>query len=208
MKTAIFSLFALATSVLAGPVLTETQLVSRQLESQADQLDELLALVQTHTANINSTTAAVQDNPSVDQQNAAAAALAPDFDAITQALTSATTLLAKRAWEDTLLAIRTDGKDGGKDKPKPPPKNKECAKECLLVKVELLVWEIACTIKFVIIKLGLACVLQILTPLILALVGLVKALDKVVLGLVIVVKALLHTILGAVAGLLLGLIIW
>lgn len=54
----------------------------------------------------------------------------------------------------------------------------------------------------------IACVLQILTPLLLALVGLIKALDKVVLGLVIVVKALLHTILGTVAGALLALIIW
>ncbi|KAK4199255.1 hypothetical protein QBC40DRAFT_329395 [Triangularia verruculosa] len=210
MKTAFFSLFALATSVIAGPVVTENQLAPRQLESQADQLDTLLALVQTHTANINSTTAAVQDNPSVDQQNAAAAALAPDFNAITSALTSATTLLAKRAWEDTVLFVRTggDGKgDGGHGGGKDGP-NKSCAKECLLVKIELLVWEIACTIKLVIIKLGLACVLQILTPLLLALVGLIKALDKVVLGLVIVVKALLHTILGTVAGALLALIIW
>ncbi|KAK4665700.1 hypothetical protein QC763_403765 [Podospora pseudopauciseta] len=209
MKTAIFSLLALATSALAGPVVTESQLSPRQLEGQADQLDTLLALVQTHTGNINSTTAAVQDNPSVDQQNAAAAALAPDFNAITSALTSATTLLAKRAWEDTVIFARTGGDDkdgghgGGKDGP-----NKSCTKECLLVKIELLVWEIACTIKLVIIKLGLACVLQILTPLLLALVGLIKALDKVVLGLVIVVKALLHTILGTVAGALLALIIW
>ncbi|KAK0671951.1 hypothetical protein QBC41DRAFT_244700 [Cercophora samala] len=213
MKTAIFSLFALATSVIAGPVVTENQLAPRQLESQADQLDTLLALVQTHTGNINSTTAAVQDNPSIDQQNAAAAALAPDFNAITSALTSATTLLAKRAWEDTVIFARTgdDDKDGGKDGGHGGGKdgpNKSCAKECLLVKIELLVWEIACTIKLVIIKLGLACVLQILTPLLLALVGLIKALDKVVLGLVIVVKALLHTILGTVAGALLALIIW
>ncbi|KAK4175093.1 hypothetical protein QBC36DRAFT_355641 [Triangularia setosa] len=209
MKTAIFSLISLATSVIAGPVVTENQLAPRQLESQADQLDTLLALVQTHTANINSTTAAVQDSPSVDQQNAAAAALAPDFNAITSALTSATTLLAKRAWEDTVIFARTgdDGKDGGHGGGKDGP-NKSCAKECLLIKIELLVWEIACTIKLVIIKLGLACVLQILTPLLLALVGLIKALDKVVLGLVIVIKALLHTILGTVAGALLALIIW
>lgn len=110
----------------------------------------------TLTTSPDSTTAAVQDNPSVDQQNAAAAALAPDFNAITSALTSATTLLAKRAWEDTVIFARTGGDDkdgghgGGKDGP-----NKSCAKECLLVKIELLVWEIACTIKLVIIKLGL-----------------------------------------------------
>lgn len=58
MKTAIFSLLALATSALAGPVVTESQLSPRQLsprqlESQADQLDTLLALVQTHTGNIS-----------------------------------------------------------------------------------------------------------------------------------------------------------
>jgi hypothetical protein len=78
----------------------------------------------------------VQDNPSVAQQNEAAAALAPDLQAITNALTSATTsLLTKRA----VVVARGGG----------------CDKDCLTVKVQLLVWEIACTLKFIIVKLGL-----------------------------------------------------
>jgi len=47
-----------------------------------------------------------------------------------------------------------------------------------------------------------------LTPLLLALVGLVKALDKVVVGLLIVVKTLVTGVLGTLAGGLLALIIW
>ena len=47
-----------------------------------------------------------------------------------------------------------------------------------------------------------------MTPLLLALVGLVKALDKVVVGLLIVVKTLVTGVLGTLAGGLLALIIW
>lgn len=81
----------------------------------------------------------MQDNPTLAQQNEAAAALAPDFDAITAALTSATATLAKRVW-----TITTTG--GGDD---------ACGQDCLIVKVQILVWEVACTLKFVIVKLGL-----------------------------------------------------
>ncbi|KAH6617193.1 hypothetical protein F5144DRAFT_633462 [Chaetomium tenue] len=186
MKASFLALFTFAASALATPLLA-----SRQLESQADELDQLTELVKVHTANINTTTAAVQDNPSLTQQNAAAAALAPDFDAITAALTSATTTLAKRVWTTTT----TGG--GGDD---------ACGQDCLIVKVQLLVWEVACTLKFVIVKLGLACVLAWLKPLLLALVGLIKSLDKVVLGVLVLVKSLLTTVLGTVAGALLELI--
>jgi len=181
MKASFFALLTFAATALATPIIA-----SRQLESQADELDQLTELVKVHTANINATTAAVQDNPTTAQQNEAAAALAPDFEAITAALTSATTTLAKRAWAT-----------GGDP----------CGQDCLLVKIQLLVWEVACTLKFVIVKLGLACVLAYLKPLLIALVGLIKALDKVVLGVLVLVKALLHTVLGTVAGALLELIL-
>lgn len=52
-----------------------------------------------------------------------------------------------------------------------------------------------------------ACVLVYLTPLILALGGLLKCLDRVVAGLLFAVKGILSSVLGAVAGGLLGLII-
>ncbi|KAK4034848.1 hypothetical protein C8A01DRAFT_48845 [Parachaetomium inaequale] len=186
MKAAFIALFTFAVSALATPIIAE-----RQLESQADEIDKLTELVKVHTANINQTTTAVQDNPSTEQQNAAAAALAPDFDAITAALTSATTTLAKRAWAGRTL----QGRNGA------------CPQDCLLVKIQLLVWEISCTLKFVIVKLGLACVLAYLKPLLIALVGLIGALDKVVVGVLILVKSLLRTVLSAVAGLLLDLIL-
>jgi hypothetical protein len=69
--------------------------------------------------------------------------MAPDFEAITAALTSASTTLAKRAW-----AAHVSGGGGGGG-------NKACPHDCLLIKIELLVWEIACTLKVVVVKLGL-----------------------------------------------------
>ena len=54
---------------------------------------------------------------------------------------------------------------------------------------------------------GAACVLAYLKPLLIALVGLIKALDKVVLGVLVLVKALLRTVLGTVAAALLELIL-
>jgi len=48
MKAVFFSLLALAASAIAGPVIN-----ARQLESEADQLDALMAVVQTHTANLS-----------------------------------------------------------------------------------------------------------------------------------------------------------
>ncbi|KAK4461960.1 hypothetical protein QBC42DRAFT_251970 [Cladorrhinum samala] len=198
MKSIFFALLALASTALTTPILTseETKLASRQLESQADILDNLLSVIQTHTANINATTQAAPENPDLAQQNAAAAALAPDLNAITTALTSATTQFAKRS----LIEARTGGGGGT------PPKS--CSSDCLLIKVKIIVFELIYTIKFIIIKLGLACVLHLLTPLLLALVGLVKALDKVVVGLLIVVKTLVTGVLGTLAGGLLALIIW
>ena len=52
-----------------------------------------------------------------------------------------------------------------------------------------------------------ACVLIYVTPLIIAIGGLLKCLDKVVAGLLIAVGGILHLVLGAVAGGLLGLIL-
>lgn len=68
--------------------------------------------------------------------------MAPDFEAITAALTSASTTIAKREW-----AAHVHGRSDGGDK--------ACPHDCLLVKIQLLVWEIACTLKVVIVKLGL-----------------------------------------------------
>lgn len=194
MKAIFTAVIALAATVVAGPI------VARQVETQADEVDMLFDIISEHTANINATTAAAPENPNILEQNAAAAALAPDFAAITSALTDATTILTKRAFD---LYVRT----GGKDKPK-PPKNDKCDNDCLLIKVKKLVYELTCTLRFVIIKLGLGCVLVYLTPLIIALSGLIKCLDKVVGGLLFAVKGILDALLGGIAGGLLGLIIW
>lgn len=48
MKAAFFALFAFAASALATPIIAE-----RQLESQADEIDQLTELVKLHTANIS-----------------------------------------------------------------------------------------------------------------------------------------------------------
>lgn len=74
------------------------------------------------------------ENPDVLTQTATATALAPQFQGITDALTAATKALSKReVWQ----------------------RNSACTADCLGIKVKLLVWEIVCTLKFVIIKLGL-----------------------------------------------------
>jgi len=64
--------------------------------------------------------------------------MAPDLEAITDALTAATAILSKRALGLDTLQERS-----------------KCDNDCLLIKVKILIWEIACTLKFVIIKLGL-----------------------------------------------------
>lgn len=97
------------------------------------------------------TTTAVQDNPSAAQQDEAAAALAPDFEAITGALQSATTVVAKRAVYSVLGRTDSDGDDDGHG----GSGGAKCHSDCLKAKVHLLVWEIACTLRFVIVKLGL-----------------------------------------------------
>ncbi|KAK3682281.1 hypothetical protein B0T22DRAFT_484353 [Podospora appendiculata] len=185
MKAIFVALLAFAASAIASPVIAE-----RQLETQEAEIDKLTDLVKLHTANINKTASAAPNNPDAVQQTAAASALAPDFQAITTALKSATTVLSKRAFASL---VRSE--QGG------------CGNSCLLIKVQLLVWEISCTLKFVIIKLGLACVLVYLTPLILALGGLLKCLDAVVAGLLFAVKGILSAVLGTVAGALVALII-
>ncbi|KAK0644178.1 hypothetical protein B0T16DRAFT_438345 [Cercophora newfieldiana] len=185
MKAVFFAIVAFAVSALANPVLS-----ARQLDAESAEIDKLTAIITQHTANINKTTAAAPENPTLAQQNEAGAALAPDFQAITEALTSATTILTKR---DFIVGAIT-GRGA-------------CSSDCLLLKVKFLVYEIACTLKFVIVKLGLACVLAYLTPLIVALSGLLKCLDKVVAGLLFAVKGILSSVLGGLAAGLLGLII-
>lgn len=73
-------------------------------------------------------------SPDSDTQTATAKELAPQFQGITDALTKATAALSKREiWQ----------------------RNAGCDKDCLGGKIKGLVWEIACTLKGVIIKLGL-----------------------------------------------------
>lgn len=97
----------------------------------------------------------------------------------------------------------------------------------MTLKIKVLIFEITYTLKFLIVKLGLGmflhsllrnkrglltnhhqtgCLIPLLTPLLLALSGLLRALDKVVAGVLILVGGLLHAILGGLAGGLLGLI--
>jgi hypothetical protein len=79
----------------------------------------------------------VPDNADLVTQVNTANALAPQFQGITDALTAATKALSKReVWQ----------------------RNSQCAADCLGIKVKLLVWEIACTLKIIIIKLGLGMV--------------------------------------------------
>lgn len=104
-------------------------------------------------------------------------------------------------------------------------RNGKCDKTCIFGKVSIIIYEILFTIKIILIKLGLgkisvfppsnalfadlvpACVLVYLKPLLLALIGLIKALDKVVLGLLIAVGGIVNALLAALGLGLLGIII-
>ncbi|EGO54284.1 hypothetical protein NEUTE1DRAFT_124565 [Neurospora tetrasperma FGSC 2508] len=187
MKAGIFfSFFALAASALATPIAA-----GNQLESQAAQIDQLTTLVRQHTANMNATAAQYPENPTLAQQQDAADKLKPDFEAVTNALTQATTTLSKREFWTELAARGGAG---------------FCDDDCLKVKIQVLILEITYTVKFLIVKLGLGCLIPLLTPLLLALSGLLRSLDKVVGGVLVLVGGLLHAVLGGLAGGLLGLI--
>ncbi|SPQ26707.1 49a8c059-71d9-4e07-bbbb-e6b6fd2ee3bf [Thermothielavioides terrestris] len=181
MKAAFFSLFAFAASALASPIIAQ-----RQATVQVDALDNLIQLVKGHTANINKTISAVQENPTVEEQTSTAAALLPELQAITEAVQSVTGGLVQRQ-----VAVSVDA-----------PEVVDGVQE----KVQELTLEIASTLNAVIAKVGLSSVIAGVTPLLSALLGLAGSIEKVVGGVLAVVKGLLATVLGGVAGPLLGLL--
>jgi hypothetical protein len=167
MKTIFFTLFALGgmiVSTLSNPIKIEANLESRQLETEADQLDILLAGIDTHTARMGMHTgpspppswgtrpflwlfpwplltvytenavANVPATASEAEKQKVADSMANDFSAITTLLNQATAVLSKRE-----LYTR-----GGK-----------CDSSCLRGKVQVIVTKLSVTIKIILAKLGL-----------------------------------------------------
>ncbi|ORY61406.1 uncharacterized protein BCR38DRAFT_347618 [Pseudomassariella vexata] len=189
---AFFTLFAfgsLIASTIANPIGTATGLQKRQDEDYSVQeasLNDLFAKIQEQTGAINKTVATAPDSPTDDEANAFAAEIAPQLEAITALLNTATaSYSAKRDVVDS----RTE----------------KCDKTCIFGVITILIWEILGLVKFLIFKLGLACVLIYLQPLVLALVGLIKALDIVIGSLLFAVGGIVNQLLAAVGLGLLGL---
>ncbi|KAI1863277.1 uncharacterized protein JN550_009803 [Neoarthrinium moseri] len=191
MKTTLLALFAfggLFASTIANPIGAVEALAKRQddedFATQGVALEDLFAKVQEQTGQINKTVDAVPDTATGPQTDKAAADIAPQLDAITVLLSTAADNIAKRDLQ---------ARHGWK-------------KADIFVIVSKLIYEILCTVKVLLFKLGLAKVIIYLTPLVLALVKLLKALDHVVAGLLLAVKSIANELLKAVGLGLLGLI--
>ncbi|KAI1324732.1 hypothetical protein F5Y16DRAFT_402143 [Xylariaceae sp. FL0255] len=180
-----FTMFAIGgyiASALASPIVAANDVAKRQDDSSlVDQKNTLLSSIQAQTAIINNTMASVPSDPTDDQLTASAASIAPQLQAITALLTSANTTVAGQA---------PTSKRSPKGFPAPPPD--------LIKVVGSILYELLFTTKVILFKLGLGKVVLYLTPLVLAVKGLVFSLDFVVPGLLISVGPIVNQLLTAV----------
>ncbi|KAI1097333.1 hypothetical protein F4804DRAFT_178649 [Jackrogersella minutella] len=186
MKVTIFSLLAfggfLATSI-ANPVAVDTSMEKRQdIDAIETALETLFTQVQEQTAKINSTLIPVADAAPEAEANAAAEAITPQLEAISDLLENAVSITKRAILEGRFV------------------------KEDIFKTVSFILWELLGTVKFILLKLGLGPVLIALVPLILSLVSLIKSLDLVVNGVLIAVKFIVDDLLAAVGLGLLGLL--
>ncbi|KAI0019178.1 hypothetical protein F4780DRAFT_780710 [Xylariomycetidae sp. FL0641] len=194
MKAAFLTFFAIGgfiASSIANPIGAATAGVSkRQDDENFDDLNTslttLLANIKEQTAIINATVQAAPENPTAAEATQAGDSMAPQFQIITDLLKAETQKYSKRS----LVELVSRG----------------CGKPCIFETVSWIIYELLCTVKFIIFKLGLGCVLVYLTPLVYALVDLLKCLDKVVAGLLFAVTAIVNELLKAVGLGLLGVV--
>ncbi|KAI1149334.1 hypothetical protein F4825DRAFT_464205 [Nemania diffusa] len=193
MKAAFLTFFAIGgfiASAIANPVAIAGSVEKRQDDDAYDALGEsltaLLANIQKQTAVINSTLAAVPENPTDQQATDNAAQIAPQLQAITDLLTAANSTVVKR-----------DGGHGGG--------HYHWSKPDLFKTLSIIIFEVLFTTKFILFKLGLGKVVIYLTPLVLSLKGLVFSLDLVVGGALLAVGAIVNELLKAVGLALIGL---
>jgi len=182
MKSSVFTLAALAglfTTAFTSTVSYEAAIAARDT---GDTLDSLTETVLANAAAINETAAGVSDSASEDDKDAAAEDIAGNFDAITAALSSANTAVAKRG---ELLDRRG-----------------ACNDACVKQKCAKLSVDLSFTIKFVHKKIGYARCQKFIKPCLTGLVGFLTTLDKIVVGLLVYVGGLVNAILFGVAVLL------
>ncbi|KAI1343149.1 hypothetical protein F5Y15DRAFT_412812 [Xylariaceae sp. FL0016] len=190
MKAAFLTLFAIGgfiASSIANPIALDA-VEKRQDEDYTDlntEMTTLLAKIKEQTAIMNATVNAAPENPTVAEANAAGASMAPQMAAITELLKAETKKYSKRFFAEAR---------GG------------CGKPCIFETISIIIYELLCTVKFIIFKLGLGCILVYITPLVLALVDLLKCLDKVVASLLLAVTVIVNELLKAVGLGLLGVI--
>ncbi|KAI0183859.1 hypothetical protein EV127DRAFT_486706 [Xylaria flabelliformis] len=189
MKAAFLTFFAIGgfiASSIANPIAVSDNIAKRQDDGLADlgaSLDTLLGQIQEQTAIINSTLDSLSDTVTDSDATATADSIAPQLQAITDLLTAAdSALVVKRA----LVEARFGKPD-------------------LFKTVSFILYELLFTVKVILFKLGLAKVVTFLTPLVLALKGLLFKLDLVVGGLLFAVGALANELLKAVGVALIAL---
>ncbi|TGJ86915.1 hypothetical protein E0Z10_g1843 [Xylaria hypoxylon] len=187
MKAAFLTFFAIGgfiASAIANPVAVVNTVEKRQDYSELGAtLEGLLANIQQQTASINSTLATVPQNPTDAETTADAAKIAPQLQAITDLITAVNSTVVKRAFVES----RNYGKPD------------------LFKTLSFIIYELLFTVKIILFKLGLGKVVFYLSPLVLALKGLVFSLDFVVGGVLIAVGGIVNELLFAVGLGLIGL---
>ncbi|KAI1303978.1 hypothetical protein F5Y03DRAFT_179800 [Xylaria venustula] len=187
MKASFFSFFAIGSLIagaIANPIVAANSVEKRQdYDALYDGLSTLLTNIQAQTAIINSTLDTVPENPTDADTTADAAAIAPQLQTITDLLTAANATVVKRAIADGYHHSKPD----------------------LFKVLSAIIYELLFTVKKILFKLGLGKVVIYLTPLVLALKGLVFSLDLVVGGALLAVGAIVNELLKAVGLALIGL---
>ncbi|KAI0439422.1 hypothetical protein F4803DRAFT_47311 [Xylaria telfairii] len=188
MKAVFLTLFAIGgfiASAIANPIVVSDSVAKRQddgLENLGASLETLLAKIQEQTAIINSTLKSVPDTPTDTEATADAEKIAPQLQAITNLLTAADSAVVKRALVES-----------------------HYGKPDLFKTVSHILYELLFTVKVILFKIGLGKVVIYITPLAIALKGLLFKLDLVIGGLLFAVGALANELLKAVGVALIAL---
>jgi len=189
MKAVIATIFALSgllATTLANPMV-KPDLEARQYDVEGIEIDVLIAFVEEKCNKLETAAAAVPEDASEKEKQAAADKLAPDFKDLTDIFGKYTEKFTAHKWEK---------------------KGAACDAGCFRGKIAVLVGRVARTVKVLVARLGLACVLVYLKPLVLALSGLINCLALVIDGLLLAVKGILDDLLGGLSLGLLGLLPW
>ncbi|KAI0908768.1 hypothetical protein F4823DRAFT_563563 [Ustulina deusta] len=185
MKAAFLSFFAIGgfiASAIANPITVTNSVEKRQDYVELGvSLTTLLADIQKQTAIINSTLDTVTENPIDVDVGVDVSQIVPQLEAITDLLKGVNVNVVKRVFVEVSLG-----------------------KLDVIQTVSAIIYEVLFTVTAILSKLGLG-VITYLTPVILALKGLVFSLDSVVGGVLAVVGPIVNELLKAVGLVLISL---